>query len=103
MKIAYKNAKEFNSDISQVSVSYMDKDQKVLIANTEGIYTEDRRVRTRLAISAVASKDNENQTGFEVQEHIKDLKSLMILIQLIMVKKQQEQPIQCFMLRIVSW
>ncbi|PRR83203.1 TldD/PmbA family protein [Clostridium vincentii] len=65
MKIAYKNAKEFNSDISQVSVSYMDKDQKVLIANTEGIYTEDRRVRTRLAISAVASKENENQTGFE--------------------------------------
>jgi len=65
MKIAYKNAKEFNSEISQVSVSYMDKDQKVLIANTEGVYVLDRRIRTRLAISAVASKDNENQTGFE--------------------------------------
>lgn len=65
MKIAYKNAKEFSSDISQVSVSYMDKDQKILIANTEGIYIEDRRIRTRLAVSAVASKDNENQTGFE--------------------------------------
>ena len=65
MKIAYKNAKEFSSEISQVSVSYMDKDQKVLIANTEGVYVLDRRIRTRLAISAVASKDNENQTGFE--------------------------------------
>jgi TldD protein len=65
MKIAYKNAKEFSSDISQVSVSYMDKDQKVLIANTEGVYIEDRRIRTRLAISAVASKNDENQTGFE--------------------------------------
>ena len=65
MKIAYKNAKEFSTDISQVSVSYMDKDQKILVANTEGVYAEDRRIRTRLGINAIASKDNENQTGFE--------------------------------------
>ena len=65
MKIAYKSAKEYSSDISQVGVSYSDKDQKILIANTEGIYLEDRRVRTRLGINAVASKENENQTGFE--------------------------------------
>ena len=65
MKIAYKSAKEYHSDIAQVSVSYIDKDQEVLIANTEGLYVEDRRVRTRLAINAVASKDGENQTGFE--------------------------------------
>lgn len=65
MKIAYKSAKEYSSDISQVSVNYTDKDQKVLIANTEGLYIEDRRVRTRLGINSVASKGNENQTGFE--------------------------------------
>lgn len=65
MKIAYKSAKDYSSDISQVSVSYSDKDQKILIANSEGLYVEDRRVRTRLGINAVASKDNENQTGFE--------------------------------------
>ncbi|MGG7176986.1 TldD/PmbA family protein [Clostridium paraputrificum] len=65
MKIAYKSAKEFSTDISQVSVSYMDKDQKILVANTEGVYAEDRRIRTRLGINAIASKDNENQTGFE--------------------------------------
>ncbi|MEF9992405.1 MAG: TldD/PmbA family protein [Romboutsia sp.] len=65
MKTAYKSAKDFSQDISQVSVSYSDKDQKILVANTEGIYLEDRRVRTRLGISAVASKGNENQTGFE--------------------------------------
>ncbi|MDS0528103.1 TldD/PmbA family protein [Clostridium sp. SHJSY1] len=65
MKSAYRSAKEFSSDISQVSVSYLDKDQKILVANTEGIYAEDRRIRTRLAISAIASKGNENQTGFE--------------------------------------
>ncbi|SFU58797.1 TldD protein [Clostridium sp. DSM 8431] len=65
MKDAYKSAKEFNSEISQVSVTYLDKDQKILVANSEGVYAEDRRVRTRLAVNAVASKDNENQTGFE--------------------------------------
>ena len=40
-------------------------DQKILIANTDGLCVEDRRVRTRLGISAVASKDGENQMGFE--------------------------------------
>ena len=65
MKEAYKSAKDFNPEISQVSVVYIDKDQKILVANSEGTFAEDRRVRTRLAVSAVASKDNENQTGFE--------------------------------------
>lgn len=65
MKEAYKSAKEFSTDISQVAVSYIDKDQKVLIANSEGIYVEDRRIRTRLGVNAIASKDNENQVGFE--------------------------------------
>lgn len=65
MKDAYKSAKDYSKDIAQVNVTYIDKDQKILIANTEGLYIEDERVRTRLGVSAVASKDNENQTGFE--------------------------------------
>lgn len=65
MKEAYKSAKEYSSDISQVNVTYMDKTQNILIANTEGLYIEDERIRTRLGISAVASKGSENQTGFE--------------------------------------
>lgn len=65
MKEAYKSAKDYSADISQVNVTYLDKDQKVIVANTEGIYVEDRRIRTRLGISAIASKGNENQTGFE--------------------------------------
>ncbi|RDY28016.1 TldD/PmbA family protein [Romboutsia weinsteinii] len=65
IKDAYKSAKDYSNDISQVSVTYVDKDQKILVANTEGIYAEDRRIRTRLGISVVASKGNENQTGFE--------------------------------------
>lgn len=65
MKVAYKSAKEYSSDISQVSVNYIDKEQNILIANTEGLYIEDIRVRTRLSINSVASKGSENQTGFE--------------------------------------
>ncbi|ASW44106.1 TldD/PmbA family protein [Clostridium isatidis] len=65
MKRGYKSAKEYSDDIKQVSVTYLDKVQNVLIANTEGLLTEDRRVRTRLAISSVASANGENQTGFE--------------------------------------
>ena len=65
MKEAYKSAKYYSDDISQVNVTYLDKDQKILIANSEGLYTEDRRVRTRLGISAVASRGSEKQTGFE--------------------------------------
>lgn len=65
MKIAYKGAKEYSNEISQVSVGYGDKEQKILIANSEGLFVEDSRVRTRLSVSAVASDGKENQTGFE--------------------------------------
>ncbi len=63
IKNAYKSAKDFHSDISKVSVGYLDKEQNILIANTEGLYTEDTRIRTRLMINAIASNENENQTG----------------------------------------
>ena len=63
MKSAYKSAKNYHTDISKVSVGYMDKEQNILIANTEGLYTEDTRIRTRLMVNAIASNENENQTG----------------------------------------
>lgn len=65
LKNAYGGAKSYNDEISQVIANYSDKEQNVLIANTEGLYIEDKRIRTRLGVSAVASKDNENQTGFQ--------------------------------------
>ena len=39
MKEAYNSAKDYSNYISQVNVTYLDKDQKVLIANSEGLYT----------------------------------------------------------------
>jgi TldD protein len=64
MKRASCAALGYDPLISQVKVNYLDNDQKVIIANSEGLYTEDRRIRTRLAIQSVASKGNEKQTGF---------------------------------------
>jgi len=65
LKSAYGGAKNFSDDISQVIASYADKEQNILIANTEGLYVQDTRIRTRLGVSAIASKGSENQTGFE--------------------------------------
>jgi len=64
VKEAYSVAKNYSNEIKQVSVRYLDNDKRVLIVNSEGVYAEDRRVRTRMAIEAVASDGNENQTGF---------------------------------------
>lgn len=64
MKKAYNTAKNYDEVIKQVSVSYGDSIQNVIIANSEGLYVEDKRVRTRLGISSVAEKNGEMQTGF---------------------------------------
>ncbi len=56
-------AKEYDESISQVSGSLSSVDHTILIANTEGLYTTDRHIRTRMAVQAVASRDGENQSG----------------------------------------
>ena len=58
-------ARAFSSEIVQVNVSYVDTVQNVLIANTEGTFVTDQRVRTRIACNAVASNGTENQSGAE--------------------------------------
>ena len=54
----------FDPLVTQTSGTYAYVDQSVLVANSNGVWAEDRRVRTRAAISAVASEGNEKQTGF---------------------------------------
>ncbi|RXI97754.1 TldD/PmbA family protein [Anaerobacillus alkaliphilus] len=63
MREVYDIAKDYHELISQVSVGYKDEQQRVLIANSEGRFVEDERIRTRLAIQSVASRGNEMQTG----------------------------------------
>ena len=64
MKNGYLSAKNYDEVISQVTVSYLDEEQNVLIANSEGLMAEDKRVRTRMAIQSVATKSGEMQIGF---------------------------------------
>lgn len=41
----------------------MDEEQNVLIANSEGTFVEDQRVRSRLAINSIASSGNRMESG----------------------------------------
>ena len=64
LKQGYFAAKEYDESVVQVSGTLLDVDHNILIANTEGIYTQDRQIRTRMAISAVADKGTGTQSGF---------------------------------------
>ena len=63
LKAGYFAAKEYNEAICQVSGTLLDVDHNILIANTEGLYAQDRQIRTRMAISAVADVNGQTQTG----------------------------------------
>jgi len=64
MRRAYYAAKDYDEVISQVRVSYLDYEQNVLIANSEGLFAQDKRVRTRTMIEAIASANGEMQSGY---------------------------------------
>ena len=51
--------------IRQVSAGYADVIQNVTIANSEGVFVEDERVRTRLVVHVVASDGKVIQTGYD--------------------------------------
>jgi len=64
LKRGYESAKNYDPLITQVTANYFDEEQNVLIANSEGLIVEDRRIRTRFSVQSVASKDGEMQVGF---------------------------------------
>ena len=57
-------AKAYDKRVVQVQSSIMNRDRSSLIANTDGLLTADRNVRTRMGISVIASNGSENQSGF---------------------------------------
>ena len=63
LKEGYFAAKDYDPLITQVSGTLLDVDHNILIANTEGVYAQDRQIRTRMSISAVAELNGETQTG----------------------------------------
>ncbi|SHH36728.1 TldD/PmbA family protein [Thermosipho atlanticus] len=64
MKRAYYSAKNFSKLIKQVAIMYWDYDQEILVTNSEGVWAEDRRIRTRLMISAIAEHNGNMERGF---------------------------------------
>ncbi|MGH2375110.1 MAG: TldD/PmbA family protein [bacterium] len=50
-------------EIREVEPSLLEWEQDVLLANSEGTWAEDRRVRTRLSVVAIAQDDGQLQTG----------------------------------------
>ena len=63
MRLALQEGRDYSKAIKQMTATYSDYVQNVLIANSEGTFVEDQRVRTRLRVSAVASVGEEMQTG----------------------------------------
>ena len=54
LKDAYFAARGYSDAIVQVEGTLLDVDHNILIASTDGVYAQDRQIRTRLMISAVA-------------------------------------------------
>lgn len=63
LKAGSSAAKQYDEKIVQVQGSLLNTDRSIMIANSDGLYTTDRNVRTRIAINAIASNGNENQSG----------------------------------------
>ena len=63
VKLACNTAKDYDKSIVQVAGNLLMVDHSILVANSEGLYTTDRSIRTRMAVSAVASNGTENQSG----------------------------------------
>ncbi len=56
-------ANEYSDAIVQVTGTLLDVDHNILIATSEGLYAQDRQIRTRMSISAIAEVNGETQTG----------------------------------------
>ncbi|PWW32687.1 MULTISPECIES: TldD/PmbA family protein [Paenibacillus] len=64
LRRAHYAAKDYDPVIGQTQMSYSETIQNVLIANTEGIYVEDRRTRNILNFMAIATSGTNMETGY---------------------------------------
>ena len=61
---ANRTVRDYDNRIKQVSVGFGDVVQDVVIANSEGVYVEDQRIRNRFMVNAVAAEGSVIQTGY---------------------------------------
>jgi TldD protein len=62
-------ARSAGEEVRQVTASYADIGQRVLIASSDGRIAEDQRTRVRFAVQVVAGRDGIITTGFEAPGH----------------------------------
>ena len=63
LKSACFASKEQSELISQVQGTMLGVEREILVANSEGLMASDKHTRTRMLVSAIASKDGEDQSG----------------------------------------
>jgi len=63
LRIASKASYDYDPLVTQTSNTFLSVVQDVLIVNSNGVWAEDRRARTRVITTAIASEGNEKQTG----------------------------------------
>lgn len=63
LKAACLAASSYDKRIVQATGNLITVDHTIQIANTDGLFTGDRHVRTRMAVSAIASNGSETQSG----------------------------------------
>ena len=62
-------ARSLDSAIVQVSAGYGDSIKRILVANSEGVFSADTQVRTLFRVSAIANGDAGMQTGYQSLGH----------------------------------
>jgi len=58
-------SRNYDPSISQVDINMIEKMQNILIANSEGLFAEDKRNYSRILVSSIASNGTEKQIGTE--------------------------------------
>ncbi|MCC8015756.1 MAG: TldD/PmbA family protein [Eubacterium sp.] len=64
LKKANETALGYSKLISEAEASFSASEQEILIFNSEGLKTEDKRIRCRTALNSAATGNGEKQTGY---------------------------------------
>ena len=64
LRLAAAAAKAYHAAITQTRAGYLEVMKHVLVANSEGVWGEEDRIRSRFTIEAVASSATEKQSGY---------------------------------------
>ncbi len=79
LREVHNTSKKYSDMITETTGNYSSSIQNVLIANSEGVFVEDERVNTRVAVRATATKGDDKQTGYDAPGAMKGFELLNAL------------------------